>query len=136
MNDRCYHQGVDREMAKTVAVIGASSDRTKFGNKAVRAYTQMGYQVFPINQRVDTIEGLPAYRSIMDVPGKVNIVLVYLPPAVGIQILPDIARKRPEELYLNPGTESDELVEKAKALGLSPILACSIIAIGLRPEEV
>lgn len=123
-------------MAKTVAVIGASSDRAKFGNIAVRAYAQKGYQVYPINQRVDTIEGLPAYRSIMDVPGKVDIVLVYVPPAIGIQLLPDIARKRPEELYLNPGTESDELVDKAKALGLSPILACSIIAVGLRPEEV
>lgn len=123
-------------MAKTVAVIGASSDRSKYGNIAVRAYAQKGYTVYPINQRADTIEGLQAYRSIKDVPGRVDIVLVYVPPKIGIGLLPDIARKRPEEFYLNPGTESDEVVEKAKELGLSPILACSIVAIGLRPEEV
>jgi predicted CoA-binding protein len=123
-------------MGKTVAVIGASNDRSKYGNIAVRAYTQRGYTVYPINQRADTIEGLQAYRSIKDVPGRVDIVLVYVPPKIGIELLPDIAKKRPEEFYLNPGTESDEIVEKAKELGLSPILACSIVAIGLRPEEV
>ncbi len=123
-------------MAKSVAVIGASNDRNKFGNKAVRAYARLGYQVYPVNQRADIVEGLPAYRSILDIPGKVDIVLVYVPPAIGLTIISDIAQKRPAELYLNPGTESDELLEKARSLGLSPILACSIIAVGLRPEEV
>ena len=123
-------------MAKTVAVIGASNDRSKFGNKAVRAYRNQGYQVFPVNPRVDSVEGLPAYRSISDVPGMVDIVLVYVPPKIGIGLLSDIAAKRPKEIYLNPGTESDEIVEKAQSLGLSPIQACSILAVGMRPEEV
>jgi len=82
------------------------------------------------------VEGIPAYRSILDIPGRVDTVLMYVPPAIGIELLPDIARKRPGEIYLNPGAESDELVEKARDLGLSPILACSILAVGLRPEEV
>ncbi len=123
-------------MAKTVAVIGASNDRSKYSNKAVRAYVQKGYRVYPVNRRVDSVEGISAYRSILDIPGKVDAVLMYVPPAVGIDLLADIAKKRPSELYLNPGAESDELVKKARDLGLSPILACSILAVGLRPEEV
>jgi hypothetical protein len=43
---------------KTIAIIGASTDRNKFGNKAVRAFRQQGYQVFPVNPKEETVEGL------------------------------------------------------------------------------
>ena len=53
---------------KTVAIIGASNDRSKYGNKSVRAHLGHGYQVFPVNPREAQIEGLLAYKSITDVP--------------------------------------------------------------------
>ena len=56
-------------MPKTVAVIGASSDRRKFGNKALRAFAHQGYTVFAINPHEREIEGHPAYASVLDVPG-------------------------------------------------------------------
>ena len=49
---------------QSVAVIGASADRTKYGNKAVRAYQQQGYQVFPVSPKATELEGLPAFPSI------------------------------------------------------------------------
>lgn len=67
---------------KTVAIIGASNDRAKFGNKAVRAFQQQGYQVFPVNPKEDEIEGLPAFKSIRDVPVRPAMISVYLPPPV------------------------------------------------------
>jgi predicted CoA-binding protein len=121
---------------KNVVVIGATNDRSKFGNKAVRAYIRQGYKVYPVNPRTDMVEGLPAFRSILDVPGRVDIVTMYVPPGIGLALIEDVAKKRPKQLFLNPGTESDELVERARALGLSPIQACSILAVGLSPEEV
>ena len=54
-------------------------------------------------------------------------------PAVGITMLEAIKAKQPKEIYLNPGAESDELIARAEALGLEPIVACSIIEIGERP---
>jgi predicted CoA-binding protein len=117
-----------------VAVVGASSDRRKFGNKAVRAYRDSGHAVYPINPNETTIEGLPAYRSLSDVPHPIDIVSMYVPPAVGMKLLPEIAEREPQELWLNPGSESDELIDAAADLKLRTVVACSILALGLQPE--
>jgi predicted CoA-binding protein len=117
-----------------VAVIGASNDRSKYGNKAVRAYLLNGSKVYPVNPKEETIEGLKAYRSILEIPEEVDRATLYVPPKVGLKVIEEIAEKGVKELYFNPGSESDELVEKARKLGLNPILACSILAVGLDPE--
>ena len=121
---------------KTVAIIGASTDRAKFGNKAVRAYLQRGYTVFPVNPKEAVIEGLPAFKSIADVPERPNLVSVYLPPPVLLKVLPDIAAKGCDELWLNPGTESAEVLALAEQLKLNVIQACSLVGIGISPEEM
>lgn len=118
---------------RTVAVIGASADPAKFGNKAVRAYLRQGWTVYPVTPKAEPIEGLKTYPSIRDVPGSVNRATIYLPPALGIKVLPDIAAKTVDEFFVNPGAESDELLEAARELGLDPIVACSIVEIGERP---
>lgn len=119
---------------KTVAVIGASTDRSKFGNKAVRAYLKQGWEVFPVSVKADTIEGLQAYNSVRDLPVHMNRVTVYLPPSIGIRAIEDIAAIRPDEVFLNPGAESDKLIVKARSLDLDPIVACSILEIGEQPD--
>src|SRR6516162_10264311 len=118
---------------KSVAIIGASSDRAKFGNKAVRAYKKQGFTVYPVNPKEALIEGLPAFKSIADVPSRPHLISVYLPPPVLLKVLPDIAAKGCDELWLNPGTESKEVLTAAERLGLNVIQACSIVAIGLSP---
>ena len=120
-------------MAKVVAVIGASSNRSKFGNRAVRAFQQQGYTVVPINPHEAEVEGLKAYASVLDVPGLVDMASLYVPPHVGEQVIGDIARKGIAEVWLNPGAESDELIARARALHIQPIVACSIVAIGENP---
>ena len=121
---------------KTVAVIGASNDRAKFGNKAVRAFLQQGYTVYPVNPKEGEIEGLPAFKNILDVPTRPQRVSVYVPPPVLLKILPDIAAKGCDELWLNPGTESDEVLAEAERLGLNVIQACSIVGVGVSPASL
>lgn len=121
---------------KTVAIIGASADRSKFGNIAVRAFARQGWNVFPVNPKEAQIEGLPAFKSIAEVPARPNLISVYLPPPVLLKVLPDIAARGCDELWLNPGTESDEVLAAADKLGLNVIQACSIVGIGLSPSEV
>ena len=121
---------------KTIAIIGASNDRHKYGNKAVRAFSQQGYTVFPVNPKETEIEGLPAFKNIREVPVRPQMVSVYLPPRVLLKILTDIAARGCDELWLNPGTESDEVLAEAKRLGLSVIQACSIVGVGVSPEEL
>ena len=123
-------------MSKVVAVIGASNDRRKFGNRAVRAYREQGYAVIPINPHETEVEGLKAYASILDVPGTVDMASLYVHPEIGEQIIADVAAKGVSEVWLNPGAESDELIVRAKSLGLKPIVACSIVAIGQNPYNL
>jgi predicted CoA-binding protein len=121
---------------KTVAIIGASNDRAKFGNKAVRAYLQQGYAVYPINPRETEIEGVAALKSIRDMPLRPQRVSMYVPPAVVLELLPDIAALGCDELWLNPGTESEEVLAEATRLGLNVVQACSIVDIGVSPGRV
>ena len=123
-------------MAKVVAVIGASSNRNKFGNRAVRAFQQQGYTVVPINPHEAAVEGLTAYASVLDVPGAIDMASFYLPPEIGLQVIDDVARKGIPEVWLNPGAESDALIARAKSLHIQPIVACSIVAIGQNPYSL
>lgn len=121
----------------TVAIIGASSDRKKFGNKAVRAFAEQGYQVFPINPKGGEIEGLKVYQTLSEVPvERLDRVSLYVPPRVRLALIEEIAAKGCDELWLNPGSESDELTAKARELGLEPIVACSIVGVGVSPAEL
>ena len=114
-------------------MIGASNDRRKFGNRAVRAYKLRGYTVVPINPHETEVEGLRAYASVLDVPGPIEMASFYVPPEVGERVIEEIARKQIPEVWLNPGAESDALIARARALEIQPIIACSIVALGQDP---
>ena len=119
-----------------VAIIGASTDRKKFGNKAVRAYARSGWRVYPVNPVEEEIEGFEAFPTVRHIPGPVERVSMYLPPEKGIKVLEDIRKVQPDELWLNPGSESDELVARAERLGLNVIQACSILEVGMSPDDL
>ena len=121
---------------KTVAIIGASNDPRKFGNKAVRAFQQQGYTVYPVNPNETVVEDIEAYKSIRDVPERPKMISVYVPPQVLVKLLPDIAARGCDELWLNPGTESDEVLVEAERLKLNVVQACSILAIGVLPSSL
>lgn len=116
-----------------VAIIGASSSRDKFGNKAVRSYASQGHEVYPVNPNEETIEGLTAYKSIKDIEETIDRALLYVPPQVGITVIDDIAEKGVGEVIVNPGAGSPELMARGIELGLKMIEACAIIAIGDTP---
>ena len=120
---------------KTVAVIGASSNRQKFGNKALRAFANKGYTVFPINPVEAAVEGYPAFKSVLDVPVAIDLATFYVPGGVGVQVLDDVVKKGIPEVWLNPGADDRAVVEKARALGLKTVRQCSIIAIGDSPAR-
>jgi len=121
----------------SVAVIGASPDRQKFGNRAVRAFASRGYDVFPIHPSAKTIEGHQAYPSVLDVPvDQLDRVTFYVPPEIGLLVIEEVARKPVGEVWLNPGAENPALIARARALGLNLVVGCSIIAIGADPHDL
>lgn len=117
-----------------VMVIGASNDRSKFGNKAVRAYTRLGHEVVPINPREHTIEGLPVHARVADPAGPFDRALVYLPPEVGESVMSELAARRDiAEVWLNPGADGPRVVAEAERLGLNVVQACAIVDLGTEP---
>jgi hypothetical protein len=120
---------------KTIAVVGASNVRSKFGNKALRAYRDEGYRVIPINPHEREVEGLPAYASVLQVPGPIDMATVYVQPDVAYGLLEEFERKGIPEIWVNPGAESEELLLEARRRKLNVVAACSIMGIGRRPSE-
>jgi hypothetical protein len=120
-------------MPKTVAVVGASRDRQRFGNKALRAFQAEGHTVIPINPNESEVEGIAAYGSVLDVPGVIDMATVYVQPDVALRLLDEFERKRIPEIWINPGAESEELLSEARRRKLNVIAACSIVGIGRNP---
>jgi predicted CoA-binding protein len=121
----------------TAAILGASRDRQKFGNKAVRAHRQQGYDVFPVNPHASEIEGLKAYPDLASVPvAHLDRISIYLPPEVVLTLLDEIQKRGATEVWLNPGSESPEVVARAEKLGLNIIRACSIVDVGADPGNL
>jgi predicted CoA-binding protein len=125
---------------KTIAVVGASASRQKFGNKCVRAYRDAGYQVYPVNPSERMIEGLPVFRTLADVPAPLERISVYLPPPLTLALLPAIARavtagSAGTEVWFNPGSADNAVLAEARRLGIAARPGCSIVDIGRRPGE-
>lgn len=120
---------------KTIAVVGASRDRSKFGNKCVRAYLEAGYVVYPVNLTSSEIEKLPVYRTLSDLPRQPDRISVYLPPDKSHRLLPELARHSSSEVWFNPGAANRNTLEAARRLGIQYRDGCSIVDIGLSPSQ-
>lgn len=114
---------------KSVAILGASTNPEKYGNKAVRAFAEKGFTVFPVNPRANVIEGWDCQPDIASLPERPDVVSLYLPPALLLEQLPAIRDKGCDELWLNPGTDTPEIVEKAEQLGLNAVIGCSLVGL-------
>lgn len=124
------------ESRPTIAILGASKNRSKYGNKAVRAFRNQGWDVYPVNPNEAEVEGIRAYPNLAAVPlSKLDRVSFYVPPEVGLKLVEDVARKTVGEVWFNPGSESPELLARAEELGLNAVVACSIVDIGEVPAR-
>jgi predicted CoA-binding protein len=122
-------------MSRRVAVVGASSDRRKYGNKALRAFVAEGYTVYAINPNEEAVEGMPTYASVLDVPGPIDMATVYVQPEIAERLLAEFEQKQIPEIWINPGAESDSLMDEATRRNLNAIYACSIVGIGRSPSQ-
>ena len=120
---------------RVVAVIGASKDRRKFGNKALRAFERNGYTVVAVNPNEPEVEGHRTYPSVLDVPGQVDMATVYVQPGTGVKVMEDLAQKGVQEVWLNPCADDPAVVSRARELGLNVIQDCSIVGIGDTPSR-
>lgn len=118
------------------AVVGASTNREKYGNKVLRVYKQAGRQVVAINPRADQIEGIASYPDLASVPEPVDAVSIITPPKITEQVVDDAIRLGIKHLWMQPGAESQAAVDKARQAGINVIAgdACVLVVLGFRED--
>ena len=115
------------------AVAGASTDRSKYGNKVLRCYLQHELlPVYPLNPSAPEVEGLPAYRDLAAVPETVRSLSIITPPPVTERLVEDAAKAGITRIWMQPGAESREAVALCAELGLAAIHGgpCLLVVLG------
>ena len=126
---------VDRFLAgESFAVVGASNNRSKYGNKVLRAYLQNGREVYPVHPTEASIEGVKAYPDLASLPRPVHGVSIVTPPAVTERVVEEACKLGIRHLWMQPGAESEAAVERARACGAEVIAGgpCVLVALGYR----
>ena len=108
--------------SKRIAVLGASRDPKKFGNAIVIELKQKGYEVFIVHPEAKEISGQTCYPSLASLKGQVDAVLICMAPSKAIGALQDAADAGLTKIWLQQGSQSPEVIAKAKELGLSPVM--------------
>lgn len=116
------------------AVVGASADRSKYGNKVLRCYQMHGYNVIPVNPREKAIEGLATVTEVADLPDDVKSISVITPPAVTEKVVAEAIAKGIKNIWMQPGAESRVAVEKCLESGINVIAdgSCILVVLGYR----
>jgi len=120
---------------KKIIIVGASNNRSRFSNRAVRAYRERGWTVYPVHPKEAEVEGIRCYATVAEVPDTAEWLSLYVPPPAGMLAIEAAPAKGVQNIYVNPGAGSPELIEKIRSLGMNPIEACSIIAVGADPHD-
>ena len=117
------------------AVVGASRDRSKYGNKVLRAYQQAGRAVYPVNPTSGTVEGLPAYPNLAELPEGAYGISIVTPPEVTQSIVEQAGQLGIKNVWMQPGAESESAITHAEQLGMNVIAGGPCILVALRYRE-
>ena len=115
-------------------MVGASRDRSKYGNRVLRVYLQNGRPVYPVNPGVQQIEGLTSYTDLASLPTPVHGVSVITQPHLAEAIVEQASAVGVRSIWFQPGAESEEAVERAEELGMNVIAGgpCILVVLGYR----
>lgn len=118
------------EPGEIVAVIGASPKPDRYAFRAMQLLAEHGHRAIPINPAFDEILGEKCYRSIADVPDKIDTVTLYLSEARSDPLTDEIIDAKPRRIIMNPGAENDALAEKARDRGIEVVEDCTLVMLG------
>ena len=98
-----------KDKNKSIALVGASNDPSKYGNKILLNLKSKGFNVIPVNTKEEEIDGSPVFKSVSDIKECPSIINFVVPPSVGIKITKDLVKKGYDNFWYQPGAESEEI---------------------------
>jgi uncharacterized protein len=108
-------------LSSAYAVVGASEDRKKFGNRVFQFMKEREFVVYPVNPKRQAVEGSKCFSTVNDLPDDVKSVITVVPPNVTEQVLEDCIRKGIRSVWMQPGSESKDAIELAGKYGISVV---------------
>jgi len=117
------------------AVVGASSNRKKYGNKVLRTYLQHAKKVYPVNPNEKIVEGVSCYPDLQSLPDSVKSISIITPPAVTEKIVQQAIAKKIENIWMQPGAESKAAIQACEQHGINVIAQGPCILVELGFEE-
>jgi predicted CoA-binding protein len=118
--------------SEAFGVVGASEDRSKYGNKVLRCYLQNRKSVIPVNPKAATVEGVATVVTVADLPDNVKSISVITPPTVTEKVVEAAIARGITNIWMQPGAESDAAIERCKAAGINVIAdhSCLLVVLG------
>lgn len=117
------------------AVVGASKNREKYGNKVVRCYLQHNKVVYPVHPLEKHIENLPCINNISDLPEQVKSISIITPPQTTEKIIAQIINKgQIKNIWMQPGSESQKAIMNCKKNNINVIAGgpCVLVFLGFK----
>ena len=120
--------------SEAFGVVGASEDRSKYGNKVLRCYLQNKKTAIPVNPKVAAVEGIATVATVADLPDNVKSISVITPPAVTEKVVEAAIARGITNIWMQPGAESDAAIERCKAAGINVIAdhSCLLVVLGYK----
>lgn len=113
--------------AKRLAVVGVSRNDKKFGTAIYTELKLRGFEVYGVNPNMDTIAGEKCYPSVSELAGKVDGVVICLPPSKASVVLREAASSGIKRIWLQQGSQSLETSKVASEFGITPVTGKCIL---------
>lgn len=114
---------------KKWAVVGASDNPEKFGYKIFKKLLEHGYEVYPVNPRLEEIEGITVYHSLSSIQRKIDVVDFVVNPSIGKTILPEVKELGIENVWFQPGARSEEIDQIVSDFKLNMVKDCVLASL-------
>ncbi len=115
--------------AYSYALVGATSNREKYGYKVLKDLTGAGFNIVGVNPKYQEIEGIKVYSSLKEIQPKPDVVIFVVPPEVGLKVLDEVAELNIKKVWFQPGAESEAIRQRAKELNLEAMADGSCIMV-------
>ena len=114
------------------AVVGASRDRSKYGNKVLRAYRQNNRKIYPVNPQAKEVEDMLAYADLSSLPEPIHGISIVTPPDVTERVVDHAAQLGIKHIWMQPGAESEQAIARGQFHDLNVIAGgpCALVVLG------
>lgn len=109
---------------KRWAVLGATNKLEKYGYKIFKILLDKGYEVYPVNPRINTIDGVKVYPTLLEIPETIDVVDFVVNPKIGEKLIHQVSQLGIKNIWLQPGARSEELDRLSEELNLNVVKSC------------